>query len=241
MVTTLITLELPTATGMPEDNVVNSFVVEHNDPFNSIMSANVAAHLSTFYNGVPTGGLTAIMELLSPQMSRATNCPIKAYDITAHLDGSPHGSPVQEQGMALSNISGAPPDGLPAEVAIVATLHGWLADSQPVEAPDGSDADTARDRPRQRRMGRLFVGHLNRNCLSVVDGAVRPHANIRDTLRLACKDLAQNLIDDGMEWSVWSRKAGNTYPIVGVSTDNAFDTQRRRGVDPTARGFTAIP
>jgi hypothetical protein len=45
----------------------------------------------------------------------------------------------------------------------------------------------------------------------------------------------------GLSHAVWSSADDTAYPVIGAWMDNAFDTQRRRGVDATARDTRTGP
>jgi hypothetical protein len=240
MATTLVTWNLHTDTGIPKDDVTQSIVVSTAGAFTSADLADLTLGVGQFYNNIPTGGLVALRDVLSPSMDTVNGSLTHSYDISGHLDGSPHGSPTFENGFVLGVNRTGGVVGLPGEVAVVLSLHGSGASTAPVEAPDGSDAGSEIDRPRSRHMGRMFLGHLASNALDASSGAVRPSSVIRDTARLAAKDLAAYLVTHGMGWCVWSRKNAAVYGIVAVSTDNAFDTQRRRGTAATSRTTLAV-
>lgn len=238
----LCRIELPRTSGLVEDQVVNTFTIGQASSLLQSEADAVATAFATFFNNVPTGGLAALRDLLSPEIVRNVNVPVKFYDITGKLNGVANvGSPIRTAGFGIGPQAGASA-GLPGEVACVLTLNGQGRADAPVEAPDGADADDLPDRPKQRRTGRIYFGPLAVNTLSVVDGLVRPGSNIRDTLRLAAADLETNIEAalPGSQWSVWSRKDAALYPIESVSTDNAFDTMRSRGPAATARGVTAV-
>lgn len=238
----LFTAILPHENGLAQDRFVNTFAVKDLIPGGAARGA-VAGAIGDFYDTVPTGGLTSIGALLSGDVDRdALACQILVYDITAHLDGSAHGAPVDAFTFTMPAASSVVR--LPQEVAFVLTLESDTRNEEPVEVPDDGDPDAVPQRPMQRHTGRIFLGPFNDDALNATNG--RPDATIRDTARLAAADLAPAIRaetiggtgDEG--WSVWSRKDEILRPIFTVATDDAFDTQRRRGVDPTARVRLAV-
>lgn len=118
---------------------------------------------------------------------------------------------------------------LPAEVAICLSFRGDIVSGE----------------NQARRRGRIFVGPLDAGGVSVTGGAARPIAGLVTDLG----DLAQALYDAGslvgnpLEHVVFSPTdaVGAALPEDAMTpvrrywVDNAFDTQRRRGVAPTAR------
>lgn len=208
------------------------------------MEADLNAAFAAFYNVVPTGGVGAVATYLSPVLNTgASACRLDLYDVTTHLDGSPLGSPFSATLFTLA-APGSGGAGLPSEVATVLTMAGVGRDVAAVEAPDGSDPGIAIDRPKQRRTGRIYVGPLNTFALDTIGGIVRPNADFTSTVRLALKDLDFDIRTacapkDG-HLAVWSRADAAMYEVVECWTDNAFDTQRRRGEGPTAKTVTVF-
>lgn len=87
--------------------------------------------------------------------------------------------------------------------------------------------------PVARTRGRIFIGPLSNQWLgTTVAGDVRPLAANATTLRSAGIALANAA---GPDWCVWSPTTLTARPIIEVSTDDAFDIQRRRGAEPTVR------
>ena len=63
---------------------------------------------------------------------------------------------------------------------------------------------------------------------------------IRDSLKASQR--MQSSLQVGLvtgAWSVWSRTDATLHNVVSVECDDAFDTQRRRGVDPLVRNSLA--
>lgn len=92
--------------------------------------------------------------------------------------------------------------------------------------------------PFASRMGRIFIGPLSALTLAVsgVENDARPAPEFLTDLREAGKVLQANAEDDAdCVWSVYSPKLNKLFDITEVSTDNAFDTQRRRGLKASFR------
>lgn len=236
----LVTVKFDHVNGLARDAVAMQFPIRSTtDPVPDFDWDPVVGALSMFFNAVTAGG-SKIANFLSPELKR-TGSPVHydVFNLVGHLDGSPHGSPVYSTDGGLQPSISA--NGLPGEVACVLTTraNGW--DEQPVEAPDGGDAGTALDRPRQRYSGRMFFGPLDINAISMVGGVCRPHPNLLLTLQEASVRLQAALFDVDASWCVWSRKDATFRLVTDVQTDDAFDTQRRRGVGPTARITVPTP
>ena len=198
---------------------------------------NVVINLSTFYNIANING-KSVSQYLSPSLSRLPQgVKVDTYSISGKLGGAPHGPPVNTQFINLSpTLEGG---SLPSEVALVLTLNTLGMEAFSVETPDGPDAGVERDRPRSRRRGRLYIGPFSSNTNAPDDDSrARPIPDLGTTLRQTAKRLHDMMASDGLQWSVWSRKDAALRPISGCATDNAWDTQRRRGVAPTSRTTT---
>lgn len=229
----LAVVTLPSVTGLAKDNYVNTWAIaEHVDNVTSdAKEASILSALADFYVGM--GGI------FSSAVSRAANaCTLKLYDITGHLDGTPHGSPIQLGAFGMP----APAAGIdfPSEVAIAVTLEGTHRADSAVEV------GTPPVRPKQRHTGRVYLGPL-RDTISDHGSPCRPAAASMTSIRTAVDTLDNALRAIGTigllpmySLGVWSRKNATIYPLANVSTDNAFDTQRRRGEASTARTRTVV-
>lgn len=228
---------LASSTGVTKDAVTNSFAVKQEDGDGDEVLFELAEAIQRFYIHVPDGGLVTMSSMLSPTLSRAADaCKVEIYDVSGELDGGVHGSPVFANTFTIDATGGAA-TALPSEVAFVITLEALGRAGAAVEAPDGADPGTEVDRPKQRHTGRIYFGPLGAHTVSIVDGVARPASNIRDTSLLAMQNLASDLqaTDPELELGVWSRRDGIVRVAHGVSCDNSFDTQRRRGESPTIR------
>lgn len=206
--------------GLPKDRVVNNFVFAVGStglPDDATLS-NLRTDLAGFYNNVPAGH-NAIAGFISPCMSRATDgVAVKFYDLTGHLDGSPHGSPFATKFFTLLDaVSGA--QGMPSEVAVCMSF----------QCAYGSDPEFGSGtRPRGRDRGRVYLGPLTKSAAedSGVNGRVQVSQSFRETVVARAEVLMDNA--EGA-WSVWSRAGATIEPVVKAWVDDAFDTQRRRG------------
>lgn len=231
MTTTLCQVTLPAVSGLPEDAVVNTFTLD--GP--AITQGQTLAAMAGFVEFYNFPGRTqedfAVAWYLNKTRSRAASaCEVAFYNITDHLDGSPHGSPSAVDAFTLGPAH-ASASSLPDEVACALTLRGLDWSDYPVEAPDAGDEDSLVDRPRQRRTGKIYVGPLNTQALfnDPTTFVGRPSDAVRDAV-LGCANRAYDAWQaGGWDWCVWSRKNENVTPIEQVQFDNAFDTQRRRG------------
>lgn len=163
-----------------------------------------------------------------------TSFTVKLYDVTDEPSGPP---------LLVSPGNGYPGRAagadLPSEVAFCLSFQG---------TPEGGLVQT-------RRRGRVYLGPLNTGAAVMGVGPAQPLGTFTDVARRAFKRLATS-VDAVAEWVVYSRpyegraaierpgrstlpaiaaRPGTTVNIDQVWTDNAFDTQRRRGERPSAK------
>lgn len=252
----LATVTLESTNGIVRDNAVNTFAL---DTFNQLPTAGeastIADQLAGFYNTVQPVG-NSVANFIGPSRSRAASkLVVRLYNITGKLqrvrtvDSKGRdvwrtpliGSPIASFGRTLGAI-GNVPDALPSEVACVLSLRTAFRDTVQTEVEDQDD-DDARDRPKARQTGRIFIGPLTRQALGQeVDGERRVEANFRTALTTAANQLKDGLdaVPGGWSWSVWSRADGELRSIDNVVVDNAFDTIRKRGQKATASTALSI-
>lgn len=229
------------------DNVTNTFTIGGTLSEEDLIPAMEVALLgafSDFYNVIPAAAnpAIAVAGYLSFALSRAVLASrLDIYDITTHLDGSNHGSPVSSMMWTLGAEAG--PTSMPSEVAYVVTMESAGRADAPVEEPDGIDPDQLVDRPQQRHTGRIYVGPLGTNTSVLTNGIARPAPGLGSTVREALSELdfaIRTVTLDAGHLGIWSRKDQVIRPVAFVSTDDSFDTQRRRGEGPTARTRLAV-
>lgn len=240
---TLATLLLKGASGLADDVYVNNFAITNVPDHLPATNTAIAGALYNFITVEPTDGLAKMEDYLSPVIVRdpALGMQVKLYDITGHLDGTPHGSPYYTHGGALIGtlVTG---QGLPSEVACKITLEATGRAAAAVEVADGADPDAKPDRPKARLTGGFYFGPLNDVAIEYDGDIPRVNNSLRDTARLAVKDLSDHIFLNagGANLGVWSRKNGVIVPLEAVSVDDAFDTVRSRGEKPSLRERTAI-
>jgi hypothetical protein len=226
----LMRATLPNISGMARDEVVNDFVF--NAP--STPEAAVLA-VKDFYNVAGGGATNAVGAWLGSSLSRTTPFTISTYDITAHLNGSPHGSPISVDPFTLISNSAAP--SLPDQIAVVLSYHaayGGALETGPSGAiPTDASAirqgapatHTGRTRPKSSLRGRLYVGPL-------VQAAENGVGQVSVTCGGDMAKQAVTLMTAALGWCVWSRRTASVHNIIGGWTDWDFGVQRRRNVLP---------
>jgi hypothetical protein len=206
------------ATDLPEDRFIMSTAwnASAGPPYPTAeqMAGLLATVWNQFFTVDHTGGAQALQILVAGWV---TSAEIRVYD----LDDIPPRVPAIEP---LAATFGAT-SGLPSEVALVSSLVA------------------TRNQPRTR--GRFYFGPLANTTGVITAGTssddARPAAGLRDRLRAATEYLGTThlLVDGPDSWNVdlavVSQVTGTSNVVTGGWVDNAFDTQRRRGVSANAR------
>jgi hypothetical protein len=224
----LVRATFPNISGMAADEFVNSFVF--NSP-SSLTAAETA--IFNFYNAVPTGATTALKSILGPSISRTVPGTIQGYDITAHLDGAPHGGPISTGALPLPDPIGTQ-SGYPDQLAFVVSYHavyGTALERGPSGAiptedfavDEGAPAThTGTTRPKSSLRGRLYIGPLMDRGYTNVFGRVNTGGF------QSVSGAAHDLMSAALGWCVWSRRTASVHDIVGGWVDNELGVQRRR-------------
>lgn len=148
-----------------------------------------------------------------------TGHSIKFYDTEGAAPNYPYTTSTFDFTLAPSQ----PP--LPSEVAVCLSLAGK------------KEAGL----PQARRRGRIYMGPL----MEDVNSGGRPSTSAKTALLDAGETLAATVNDipaigTGF-WGVWSPTNSDIVAIKTLSVDDAFDTQRRRGVASTSKTSVTLP
>lgn len=136
---------------------------------------------------------------------------VKCYEVVA----GPSGPPFYQETITFIPGSSNP---LPSEVAVCLSYQA----AQVV----GLD--------QRNRRGRIFLGPLN-VAVATTTAPCRPVASELTTIATAADALMTDCAADNVPWVVYSPTLGSSAPVTNGWVDNAFDTQRRRGVAATSR------
>jgi hypothetical protein len=245
MTAILVSVHLPDVNGIPKDDTINTFVIGG-------LGASVAgqaditdAHIPTFYNGIVSPSGNKICQFLASNLDRTANaCHMDTYTLTSVPDSTvpvlPMGSPFRRTTFTLGALLGPQVD-LPRECAAVLSLHGNLV-GLAEDTPGGVAGPGGDTHPAARKRGRIYLGPLND--LGMGAGANGPGLNalFRGVATGAAKTLADDIAAalEGLSWSVWSRVSHTLAPVLGGWMDDAFDTQRRRGIGASTRTLWAV-
>lgn len=202
--------------------------------------------IATFLNVVGTGGANPLSTYMSNDLSRTANAvKIDWTDITAHLDGSPAGTPFRTDTFTLGAAGGAT-NPLPAQLAVCVGYrraygtdleHGTSASLPSTESAVDQGAPATHmgvTRPRARDRGRFYLGPFNTQGLSSVNGL--PYAFLlSDIGKTSDRLFKTHNIGAANQFNVvqWSRRGASIGNVAFYYVDEAFCTQRRRA-DTTA-------
>jgi|SRR5688500_574510 len=158
------------------------------------------------------GAITTYVQAIDGLMPTSTVGPTATVKLYRMEDSTPR-VPFHEFSITLTPGAG---DALPSECAIVVSFQGSKA----------SGINQA------RRRGRNYVGPLT----VTTNAGGRPTPAAITTIRdAAAALLAASVAAAGWSWVVWSPTSVAAVPVASGWVDNAFDTQRRRGVDAITR------
>lgn len=207
---------------LPADRVVNTYFFKNEGavtPLTEAEAATLAAAMQDAY--------TALAPNLGSTLSGTGS--IDVYDMA---DPEPR-VPLASGPLGTMALGGS---ALPAEVALCLSFRGAVVSGI----------------PQARSRGRVFLGPLSSSmAVAGGDGDIRPSAAIMDFIANWGASFNQVVGPGSTTWlhSVFSERStllvggtvGNsTKPVVEYWCDNAFDTQRRRGVLPTTRNVVVV-
>lgn len=227
-----LVVKLSSVSSMPEDSVENVLHVG----WDTIVGYQdfIDATIDFFNVAAPTAS-APLATRISDSISRAANqCSVSVYEINDLTGATPMGSPVKVQTFTMGASDGTSP--MPEEVATVISFNADLTNA-PVSQVNPTPPP-AFIRPQSRRRGRMYVGPLQISAGTDVGLVLRPSTNWIGDLGKAFKELAEtvNAVAPGDNYlGIWSRADAEVHEIIAGYVDNAWDTQRRRGLAPTSR------
>jgi len=211
----------------------SSFSLTFASSVGTAVTSDLIEALQDFWTDIQTSG-DALGNLLGHVVDRSTGGTIEIYDITTHLDGSPHGSPI-----AMGTFT------IPAPIGTAAPLPEGCAAVCSFRADYGTDVEFGTGtRPRARDRNRFYFGPLDpATCLTLAgDFSTRLSTTLQDTLLQAIVGL-DTIISGADSWAlqVWSRKNAAVKEPVLAWTDDRPDYQRRRTDPSSVRRTLAFP
>ena len=228
-------VRLDAKTLIPEDAVENTFSFVRDDavPDGNAVGA-VESALQAFYANLGGDGI------LGRSLAGTGTCTVYKIDLTTNSLHSP---------LEVVPISFAPANtiSLPSEVALVAGMHADLTNipehattPSPLPTPERAQDEGAPAtymglaRPAQRLRGRVYLGHL---ASSVATEDANNQVLVAQAKVAVVTGHMFTLQNNVAGLAVWSRANKNVVRVTGGFVDNAFDTQRRRGVKATSRNI----
>jgi len=199
---------IPTDSAIPKDFVTNTWHFYRTAAAPITDYDNVRDMLEDFYATAPSGGGSA----LTTYFAAALGGPavVKAYNLA---DTIPR-APVYESTFTF-NPTGT--NQLPAEVALVMSF----------QAPRVSGV------PQSRRRNRVYLGPWGTNA---GQSTGRPDSTVTTQITRAGSDLIDAANASATwDWVVYSGTTGEYEVVNNGWVDNAWDTQRRRGLAPSSR------
>lgn len=217
------------ANGLPEDRTQNTWHFGTQPGGSTTLDRiQIRDALQAFYSDQVTGVGGPIDAFLAGTISRTVGRTIRFYE--KDTGEKNFGSPIEvETGLPIDAAGTA--TNLPGEVACVLSYHGDLTDV-PEEAGN--------TRPAAQRRGHIYIGPFN---LGANEGSGTARSRPSPTLFNVIAGAAGRLLDTSqgaISWTWMVAHAADTAAwtvtqVVGGWSDDAWDTQRRRGEDASTR------
>jgi len=195
---------------LPEDVLVNTLYATVGS-LDDVTYDEIKTAIVNLYNA----GATPLYTFMSTEVAQNGHT-IKLYN----MDELPPRVPVKEYSFNLPVAPNGDP--LPGEVALVMSFQG----------------DKVSGEAQARKRGRIYLGRFDKDSVT----AGRPSAALLNSVDAAgTAFLAASSASAFWSWCVYSPTSdleGDPTPFTLVTNgwvDNAFDTQRRRGLAPTAK------
>lgn len=197
--------------GLPTDVYTNTWYFRNRqEPSVTPIADRIEAVLTAFWTSII--GPVPVIDFI-PNDITAQPVLMKTYD----LGTGPPRTPVDERNLDFSAFGGTATP-LPQEVALVLSYY---AGRQELEPPING----------KRRRGRLYLGPFTED--AVGGGNADVEANLIASVAAAADNVRTTTED--VEWSQLSTTDGVLNEVTGGWVDNAWDTQRSRGREPTGR------
>jgi hypothetical protein len=208
--------------GLAVDQMVNTFYFESAEAASAANAAELENFVDAFYNNVPLGSTASVAQFIHQEQMVVLRETFKWYDM-----GQPKPRVPVRTSTPTPVTANNTTNGIPSEVAVCLSYHGNLSSG-------GS---------RARRSGRIYLGPLNLTAMAEgTNNVIRPAPALQVAATSAGRALQLQVQSAGWNWVVYSQRtidtepnSFGTFPITSVWCDDAFDTQRRRGLEPTSR------
>lgn len=218
---------------------------------------DLATKVANAMTTAAVGQVVTLSGYLGPSISRGAGTGVvQVYNITGHLDGTPHGSPVATVAFTPSTLAAGTqlPEGVCANVGLVANYGSDVefGPSAAIPTPPDIIADFAaaathvgRTRLRQRDRGRFSFGPLATNAIAqeTTTNRCKLSTQIQGDIQLAVgKLLVQPVLTSSTaQLGVWSRRNVSVKPATSMHLADRPGYQRRRADSSTVILVQAIP
>lgn len=192
--------------GLAEDRYVNNLFFRNDSPGTPFGS--VADNIRTAvedFYNTAEAGQNPVRAYLTSRVLRRVE--LRIYDLN---DAPPRQPEIREFQLGAADSS----SDLPHEVASVLSFYAG--------------------RNLKRRRGRIFIGPLNITAQRQTNLGPRPVESFDEAMRRAAVRLraTPNIL---VTWVQVSQRDATAQPVTAGWVDDSFDTQRRRGTEPTSR------
>lgn len=200
-------VQIPMVSGIPADTVTNTFHFEAEGPISGYSGLHDA--IVDFYTATTMSGNTL------SAFYAATVADV--WTVTYYnMDDPIPRVPVYED--TFTRVAASSASTLPNEVALVMSFQAARMAGQ----------------KQARRRNRVFLGPFNVSANTALTG--RPQFNLLYTVKSAGQALLNwSNSDTAWDWVVNSPTNANYIPVDNGWVDDAWDTQRRRGLAPASR------
>lgn len=231
MLAVLAKVVFTTLSALPEDDLSQDLVfkTEVEGTVEDLHDAIVA-----FYNDASVVSADSIAHRLGAFVSRGAGASEVRYYGIPDAPGDT-GSPFLTIPWTLDAQGAGFGADMPGEVALALSFNADLTGIPEVQP--NPDPPPATIRPAARRRGRIFLGTwpVGANTTDAA-GRVRPSGSTTNVVMdSGFEFLGEQAQAAGWSHCVWSRTDWEAYPVVNYSVDNAWDTIRVRGAEPTLR------
>lgn len=207
-----VQVTIPSVSGGPADISVNTWHFT-TPSFDTLLLDQITGNLKDFYTA------------LASKYPAGMNLPgagVKMYDLA---DPKPR-PPVYEVPLGVTTPGGGA--SAPPEVACCFSFYSLRTAGV----------------PGARTRNRVYIGPFN----TATGGVLQPPALLITAMVSAGETLLAGAAASSWDWVIWSQRDKDLNPnympplVVGGYVDNAWDTQRRRGVAPTTKShFGSLP
>lgn len=240
-------------TATEEDNTSMDFYFEATGSDTNLTISEVYTAIEFFFNGLAPSQTLPLSNYIATDISRATNaCTITATDVTAHLDGSPAGSPFSQTQFTLGGggINNSMPPSIAVAVGYRRDYGSDLEHGPVISLPSDDDAidqgapptHMGRSRPRARDRGRFYFGPLNSLVSSSLNHNTGTGQDIDSNFITQMTAALHNFLEgknpglhDQFQACQWSRRGASVGSAAFFYVNEFFASRRNRADTTLAR------